>query len=288
MSVPHLEPQAAATCMAPPDGEVRQVAGCYRTHTEAFDRALVALAINCAVWLELTEGGWRLLVEPQDLVRVRTELEYYDREQLHWPPQSPNVAPAADGPFLTPLLWAATILGVFWLQGMAPGLSVLGALDAKALFERGEAWRLFTALFLHADGAHLLSNGLSGIFVFSAVLSTWRSRGWAVLAAAAVLGNFASVLVHAGTDYRSIGASTAVFAAVGLLAAQAMVQIRRLRAASWRLIARPLVCALVVLGLFGAGGQQIDVVAHTTGLFAGLLLGVLISPRPTAPLSQDR
>lgn len=253
------------------------MAGRYGTHAQAFERALVALALGCAVWVEPADDNWHVLVEPPDVTRVRQELGYFDHEQAHWPPHPPVNASTTSGPFLTPLLWAAMIIGVFWLQAANPTLVGFGALDAQALFERGEVWRLLTALFLHADGAHLLSNGLSGIFVFSAVLSVWgNSRGWTLLTAAAVLGNLAAAATYSGVNYRSIGASTAVFAALGLLAAHAMVQLRRMPRSSWRIMVRPLLSAVVVLGLFGAGGQQIDVVAHTTGLIAGLVLGGVV------------
>ena len=79
--------------------------------------------------------------------------------------------------------------------------------------------------------------------------------------------------IHSAGSYRSIGASTAVFAALGLLAGHAAVRIARQTKARWRVIIRPLASALVVLGLFGAGGQNIDVIAHATGFGAGLLLG---------------
>ena len=53
--------------------------------------------------------------------------------------------------------------------------------------------------------------------VFSAVVATFGLRAsWGLIAGAAITGNLATVALHSGDDYRSLGASTAVFAALGL------------------------------------------------------------------------
>lgn len=149
---------------------------------------------------------------------VREELARFDRESADWPPLPPSVevSPPRRAEFVTSLLWALAVLGSFRAQLERPGWTEAGALEPAALFDRGEWWRPFTALFLHADIGHLVSNLLSGIFVFSAVVSTiGRLRGWLLLAVAAIGGNLAAAAVHWPGPYSSIGASTAVFRRVG-------------------------------------------------------------------------
>jgi membrane associated rhomboid family serine protease len=162
-------------------------------------------------------------------------------------------------------------------------------LDSPAVFERGEWWRVVTALFLHADVGHLVSNLVSGIFVFSAVLTTLgRRRGWSLLILTSVVGNLLAAAVKYPGAYQSLGASTAIFAAVGLLTGRALRSVLRgNRPGRWRALFAPLAAGLSVLGLYGAGGQQVDVLAHLTGFTAGLALGFVAGPGEGVPASSQ-
>src|SRR6202046_5682665 len=102
------------------------------------------------------------------------------------------------------------MFGADWLS--------LGSLDAGA---RGQWWRAVTALTLHLDQEHLLGNVL-----FGAVAGLAASRllgpgvAWAGILGAAALANYAEILVTPIT-HRAVGASTAVFAALGMLSGMA-------------------------------------------------------------------
>lgn len=271
------EPSAAAQAgIEPADLADLVEVGSYVSMDAGFERGIVALAIDAPFWLMPTDGGFRLLVRPENAARVREQIAWFDEESAGWPPR-PIAAPVAARPvdLLTPLLWLVVVVVSFWIQGRLPGWTAFGAMDVRAVFERGELWRAFTALFLHADLGHLVSNTLSGVFVFSAVVTTLgRLRGWLLLAVAAVLGNFAAAAAHAGSEYRSVGASTAVFAALGLLTGRAVRAVIGVRHPHrWRTIFVPLAAGVAVLGLYGAGEQRVDVVAHVTGFAAGLGLG---------------
>ncbi|ACB74270.1 rhomboid family intramembrane serine protease [Opitutus terrae] len=255
--------------------------GVYRSSGEGFQHGLVALALGRPFWLVPAEQGYRLMVESEPAALVREQLACFDRESASWPPRAepvPRTMQRTD--WRTPLLWAAVTAGAFRTQLIDPGWTERGALDAAGVWERGEWWRPVTSLFLHGDIAHLVSNALSGIFVFSAVLTVFgRIRGWLLLAASAVLGNVIAVTAHRADDYRSIGASTAVFAALGLLTGGAVRRVMRGRTTErWRAVFAPLASGLVVLALFGAGEVHIDVVAHTTGFVAGVALGLAAGP----------
>jgi MYXO-CTERM domain-containing protein len=73
--------------------------------------------------------------------------------------------------------------------------------------------------------------------------------------------------------HSSVGASTAVFATLGLLAAYAWRR-RRDEGDRWAYRWAPLVAGVILLGFTGAGGERTDVLAHLTGFAAGLLAGV--------------
>jgi membrane associated rhomboid family serine protease len=256
-------------------------AGVYPTAAEGFEHGLVALAMGQAYWLVFSDAGYRLLVEPTALEFVREQLAQFDRESIGWPPP-----PVVDHPAsprterFTPLVWAMVVLAMYAAQSRSPEVwEAAGALDSQALFDRGECWRVATALFLHADLGHVLANVGAGYFVFSAVASTiGRLRGWLLVALAAVAGNLAVAALNYPGPYRSIGASTAVFAGLGLLTGRA---IRVLRGENGqrrrRTLFVPLAAGVTLLGLFGAGGLRTDVVAHATGFAAGLILGASLS-----------
>ena len=93
---------------------------------------------------------------------------------------------------------------------------------------------------------------------------------WLLLLAGAG-GNALTAAVH-GRDHVSVGASTAVFGAIGILAA---LQITRSRAGSggrksWVVIA----ASLALLALLGAGPHA-DVLAHLFGFLVGGGLGLI-------------
>lgn len=281
-----LPPDSSAETAEGRTPETLVEAGVYPTLTEGFEHGLVILAMGRPYWLMSSESGHRLLVEAEAVGQAREQLACFDRESAGWPPP-PLVETAPDRKFelATPLLWACLVLAVFWAQLRWPGRwEEFGALDAQAVFGRGEWWRIATALFLHADWGHLLSNLLSGIFVFSAVLTTiGRGRGWLVLGLASVAGNLAALVLHRGGAYSSLGASTAIFAGLGLLAGRAIRFVRRVdHPHRWRAMLVPFAAGTGLLALYGAGGPQVDIVAHVTGFTAGLTFGFWSATAPAA------
>ena len=252
--------------------------GRYSSTQAVFDHGLVALSLGHPFWFEACEDGFRMLVEPLAAAAIREQLTLFDRESREWPPRSMVDVPAARGfESFTPLLWSLAVLIVFWCQARWPALTDTGMVDAPAIVDRGQVWRLLIALFLHADIGHLVANLLSGFFAFAAVLSTTGlRRGWILLAAAGVLGNALAAGLAYPHPYHSLGASTAIFGGIGLLTGRALrVVVRLERQRRWQTWIVPIAAGVTVLGLFGAGGQQVDVVAHLTGFCSGAGLGLV-------------
>jgi len=266
-------PTATAVDDGPPADLVE--VGVYPTGAEGFEHGLVVLAMGRPYWLLPSATGHRLLVEPDASEWAREQLARFDRESIGWPPRPIAISPTHASDVITPLIWALVILAIFQIQGERPDWTAAGVLDPQAIFGRGEWWRVGTALFLHADIGHVVSNALGGILVFAAVLKTLgRLMGWLLLSLASLAGNLAIAAIHLHEPYQSLGASTAIFAGVGLLTGRA---IRVLAQAGqphrWRTLFVPLASGLIVLGLYGAGGVQVDVGAHLTGFVCGLALG---------------
>ena len=256
-------------------------AGVYRTGAEGFDHSLVVLAMGRECWLVPSPAGHRLLVEPDAFEPAREQLARFDRESIGWPPRPIADATTHGTDLITPLLWALSILAIYQIQGERPDWTAAGALDPAAIFERGEWWRVGTALFLHADAGHVISNALSGILIFVAVVKTLgRLAGWLLLAGASLAGNLAIAAISYPTPYQSLGASTAIFAGVGLLTGRA---VRVVASAEhphrWRAMFVALGSGSVVLALYGVGGVQVDLGAHVTGFAAGLAFGFVAAAR---------
>jgi hypothetical protein len=89
-----------------------------------------------------------------------------------------------------------------------------------------------------------------------------------------------------GTDHRSIGASTAVFAALGLLAA--WVRAGRRSGPGWVYRWGPVVAAVALLAYTGAGDENTDVGAHLWGFAAGLVAGAVAAFLPRQWLGSRR
>lgn len=143
----------------------------------------------------------------------------------------------------------------------------LGA-DAHRILQ-GEFYRCITALLLHNGWPHLLSN-VAAILVFgtfTASLYGW-GMGWLLILLAGAQGNLMAALWYQD-HHLAVGASTAVFAAVGICAATTFWWRRnhpRRRMQAWV----PLAAGLALVAWLGTAPHS-DLVAHMTGFVSGLL-----------------
>lgn len=263
--------------------------GEWPTIREADEHALVVLAMNRDCWIMPGESGYAVLANPSDAPGIQREFSLYAQEQAERRERiDPPLFPA--GVELL-LLWFIALTGVFVLQERDPALTDRFCNSARALVEGGEWWRPFTALFLHADGGHLLSNiGIGGIFCVMAAHTLGAGRAWLLILVSGTLGNVLNAWLRYPEDFNSLGASTATFGALGLLTGAATVAAWRNR--SYREL-RPLIAPIFVgatmLGMYGVGGEGIDVAGHFAGWSFGALLGALAARREArAPRADDQ
>ncbi len=230
------------------------------------------------------ERGTELHVMPMHLAAAREELDAIDAEEdVEAQHKAAVVAPdeqfhSAWAP-LGAVLFGLALIGFFWVTGPSATRAVWfteGASDAARVLD-GEWWRTVTALTLHADSNHVLSNVALGAIVVGAVM---RRTGVGYGAALVVVAGAAGNLVNAwgyGLEHRSIGFSTGVFAAIGILGGLTYVSLvrggPRRRRPAWTAIAG----TLGLLAMLGAS-ERTDMLAHLfgtmTGLAAGLAVGV--------------
>jgi membrane associated rhomboid family serine protease len=152
------------------------------------------------------------------------------------------------------------------LVGYLAGRAAFGYdwLDAGALLtgatRAGEFWRAVTALTLHLDVGHLLANlGFGTVFGLLAGQLLGPGVAWASVLAAAATANLLNAFIQPVT-HSSVGASTAVFATLGLLSAYAWRK-RAGQGDRWAYRWAPLVAGVILLGFTGAGGERTDVLA---------------------------
>ncbi|MBM4197358.1 MAG: rhomboid family intramembrane serine protease [Gammaproteobacteria bacterium] len=252
------------------------------------ERALVLGAMQIEHVVTEQPDGCHLLVPAASAAAARRELALYLAENpaaavTPWP-----AVPAQRG-FALGLAFPVLVLLAFQLQSRyAFGLdwTGLGAAVAGSIRE-GEWWRAATALMLHADAAHAAGNAVFGAF-FGYLAGQYVGSGVAafgvVLAAAA--GNVCNAWLQ-GPGHSSIGASTAVFAALGLVGASVFALSRR-HALGWARRWAPVVGAVALLTYTGTGDENTDIVAHLTGFIAGGLAGFAIAALPASPAPSWR
>jgi membrane associated rhomboid family serine protease len=226
----------------------------------------------------IPEGsGVTLYVAARDAARAIGELAAYDNENRPPPPTRARVLlgwPRIDWALA---YWA--VLLFFFAAERRHGFAIdwLGVGAARAgLMRDGEWWRAITALCLHVDVAHLMGNLVFGT-VFSLLLARVTGPGvaWLAMIAAGAAGNVFNALLQS-PQHGSIGASTAIFAGLGLLVALRLVW----RADRSRFTVRdfvPMAGGVTLLLYLGFSGENTDIAGHVLGFVCGIAAGWVLS-----------
>lgn len=246
-----------------------------RTAQPCRERALVLQALDIPHQVLQLDYRFVLAVPADGAATAREQIDLYESENHGWPPQLvrlPHMSNGAIG-----VMCYATVLIVIYMMDTAAALGhdwhSAGRVDGR-LMRGGEWFRAVTALTLHGDLTHLAGNVVFGaVFGLFAGQLLGQGLGWALIVAAGALGNVVNVLLQHGS-HRAVGASTAVFAALGLLTAYTFMHRRDRRFQLAHRIA-PLVSGAVLLAYLGTGDARTDIVAHLTGFAAGLGAGVV-------------
>jgi membrane associated rhomboid family serine protease len=238
------------------------------------ERAFMLGAVGIASEMVLREGYFALEVVQADAHRALSQLTHYEVENR-------PLAPEPSAPPLHPNAWAGCVGYAACLIGVAYALSNgLVRLDAfhtgeldPARVQGGQWWRAWTALTLHLSGAHLAANLSAGIwFGYLAGRQLGPGVAWLLIVAGGGIANLLEGL-FAPPWHHSVGASTAVFTALGLMSAYTWRERLRLpqsRVRRWG----PLLAGMVLLGM-GSGGKETDVMAHLLGFGIGASFGAI-------------
>lgn len=242
------------------------------------ERAFVLLAVGIPHELAQTVEGFSLWVEPSDLERARSHLLHYQQESRRPAPRPAAPPPLYGRAWVGSALYAVVLLAV--AVAVSSGWGRLDAFEAgelnAGLVRHGQWWRAWTALTLHLDAAHIAANlGAGAWFGYLAGRLVGPGTAWALVVVGAGAANWLEALL-AAASHRAVGASTAVFTALGLMAAYSWRERRTLNLRPAQRYA-PLFAGVILLGWLGTSGEHTDVMAHLLGFAVGSALGALIA-----------
>ncbi|MFN2351333.1 MAG: rhomboid family intramembrane serine protease [Kiritimatiellia bacterium] len=257
--------------------EVAQTAG---------DKIMEWLAVLAArdidYHLEQADGLWRILVPAPAEDEARAELAAYEEDELRRAARrEPDEREPAGHVSWSPV-WVCCCLLFFYMKfgeyHASNAILSRAVADARLILQDGEWWRLVTALTIHGGAPHLLGNMLALLFFGWGVCGLFGGGlGWLLILAAGVAGNFTAAWFQSAHTV-SFGASTAGFAALGIMSIRQTVQLSRregfggLGRRAWL----PLGAGFALLTLLGTGPQS-DLTAHLAGYGWGCLLGLPFS-----------
>lgn len=249
----------------------------------ARDWSLMLTAVGVEHALQTTPEGDELWVDASDHARAADELGRYLRENR------PNPVPSVSWPAYRHAGWGVAAYAVVLVLVTAAALYRVGDRNwvnrgvlEIGLLERAEWWRAITALTLHADLGHLLANLAFGVlFAYPAAQFLGVGVAWLAIVVGAGAANTVDMLLHP-PGHSVLGASTAVFVALGLTSAFSWRR-RATHSLTWMQRLSPLVAGVALLAFTGSGGERTDVLAHALGFVAGVCSGFGLAHAPLPP-----
>ncbi len=213
-----------------------------------------------------------LLVPVSQTVRAVEEVRLYEEEEKRLPGRLPADEQKQENVFANLLILSLLLLFFVVVSG-DPGSSGLadlpwlekGRMEAAKIMD-GEIWRAVTALTLHSDPAHVLGNVIIGApFIIMVCSGLGMGLGWLFIILSGAIANYINALVVA-PGHLSIGFSTSVFAAVGIMSVNSIKHSRLT-------LTNAFVLGLALLALLGVGGKNTDLGAHLFGFLIGFVMG---------------
>lgn len=262
----------------PPEGLV--AVAVYSDFSAAGEAGLAILAMGKPYWTLLHEARYVLCVASADAGSAVTELRAVAALEAARPRTfgGTRYREFSFG-YLSFALYALLLIACFsWQQ--SGGVVDAGRVDSIRMMESGEWARALTGLMLHGDVVHLASNLVAGMgFAFLVARFFGAASGWLLILLSGCLGNALNAWVYYPEAHYAVGASTAVFGALGLLTGVGLWMALTEGKQTWS-VPRwfiPVFGGVTLLGLIGIGDGAldgiVDVAAHISGFFCGTVLG---------------
>lgn len=251
-----------------------------KNYQQAYIWSLVLQSVSIPHALEKEQGRWLITVAEPFKAAAVGHIASFERENRNWPP--PKEEPVGLFSFRErqppTLLLMGVLLVFFWVTGSwQEGSSwfTAGSVNYEQIVEHGQWWRLVTGLTLHADPVHVLGNVIiGGIIIHFLCKILGSGLGWFFVLVAGIAGNGLNIYLRTG-QHVSVGFSTAVFGAIGILTGLELKRQLTLKG-----VLLPLGAGLSLLAMLGSGGERTDLGAHFMGLVAGCAIGAAAASFP--------
>ena len=177
--------------------------------------------------------------------------------------------------FFLPLL-----VGVNVMDMSSEYLYSIGAVEGNAVVVKGEVWRLFSAMFLHAGVEHILMNMLSLFLVGRSVEMMFSRFSYlSIYFISGLIGSLVSLYFHKSGV--GIGASGAIFGIFGAVVGFALVYHKEMHDEFQDFIKSVGIILLLNLAI-GLIFPNVDMSAHIGGAITGIIGGVMIAKYRTS------
>lgn len=154
----------------------------------------------------------------------------------------------------------------------------MGALYGPLTVLKGEWWRLFTAMFLHAGMTHLLMNMFSLYLIGRGAEMYFDTKSYlSIYLFSGLLGGLASLYMHPASV--GIGASGAIFGVFGALAGFFLAHREKIQTHS-KAFMKDFAIIIGINLVIGFSIPSVDVSAHVGGLLVGFIGGFSLSKNP--------
>ena len=248
-----------------------------RSKQQALDWSLVLISQGIESMVDRPDdGGWVLLIAEADSAQAVEILRLYERENASaWRRELKGTGLLFDwrSVFIFLLLAALFVLG----ESIRPGLKPAGMVIPAAVYG-GEWWRLFTAVTLHSDVAHLATNAATGILLLGLAMGAYGAGTGMLASFLAGAGANGLALLLRPEPAGALGASGMVMGALGLLAVHSVALDRHQPVREW--LGRSVVAAVLLLVLLGfSPDPKTDVLAHVCGFAIGCVFGLILPIR---------
>jgi len=161
----------------------------------------------------------------------------------------------------------------------------MGALFGPLTVLKGEWWRLFTAMFLHAGMTHLLMNMFSLYLIGRGAEIYFDTKSYlSIYFFSGLIGGLISLYMHPVSV--GVGASGAIFGVFGALAGFFLAHREKIASHS-KAFMKDFGIIIAINLVIGFSIPSVDVSAHIGGLIVGFIGGYVLSKNPKLILAYS-